>query len=135
MAGAALAAQASPRTAALARSSLVTHCSRASSRRVWPPAPTYRASSRARLAFDNGACTLARAPYSEAILEWWRTNSSTFPAWALAARIVFAISPNSASCERVFALLKNLFGEQQMLALADYVQASLMLNYNGRRVG
>ena len=33
------------------------------------------------------------------------------------------------------ALLKNLFGEQQMLALADYVQASLMLNYNGRRVG
>ena len=35
----------------------------------------------------------------------------------------------------VFALLKNLFGEQQMLALADYVQASLMLNYNGRRVG
>ena len=64
-----------------------------------------------------------------------RTNSSTFPAWALAARIVFAISPNSASCERVFALLKNLFGEQQMLALADYVQASLMLNYNGRRVG
>ena len=42
---------------------------------------------------------------------------------------------NSASCERVFALLKNLFGEQQMSALADYVQASLMLNYNGRRVG
>ena len=63
------------------------------------------------------------------------TNSSTFPAWALAARIVFAISPNSASCERVVALLKNLFGEQQMSTLADYVQASLMLNYNGRRVG
>ena len=30
---------------------------------------------------------------------------------------------------------KNLFGEQQMAALADYVQASLMLNYNGRNVG
>ena len=72
---------------------------------------------------------------TQSCLEWWRTNSSTFPAWALAARIVFAISPNSASCERVFALLKNLFGEQQMLALADYVQAALMLNYNGRRVG
>ena len=26
---------------------------------------------------------------------------------------MFAISPNSASCERVFALLKRLFGEQQ----------------------
>ena len=52
-----------------------------------------------------------------------------------AARIVFAISPNSASCERVFALLKNLFGEEQVHALADYVQASLMLNYNDRCIG
>ena len=50
-------------------------------------------------------------------------------------RIVFAISPNSASCERVFALLRNLFGEQQMTALADYVQTSLMLNFHGRLVG
>ena len=72
---------------------------------------------------------------ADAILGWWRDNSSTFPAWALAAHIVFAVSPNSASCERVFALLKNLFGEEQMSALADYVQASLMLNYNGREVG
>ena len=51
------------------------------------------------------------------------------------AALAAQASPNSASCERVFALLKNLFGEQQMLALADYVQAALMLNYNGRRVG
>ena len=77
-------------------------------------------------AFDKGSV----ADYSNAILAWWRDNCKTFPAWALAARIVFAISPNSASCERVFALLKNLFGEEQMHALADYVQASLMLNYN-----
>ena len=48
---------------------------------------------------------------------------------------MFAISPNSASCERVFALLKRLFGEQQMRSLADLVQAALMLNYNGRKVG
>ena len=54
---------------------------------------------------------------------------------ALARSSPVTISPNSASCERVFALLKNLFGEQQMSALADYVQASRMLNYNGRRVG
>ena len=45
------------------------------------------------------------------------------------------MSPNSACCERVFALLKNMFGEQQMQALADYVQAALMLRYNGRVVG
>ena len=76
-----------------------------------------------------------QADYSNAILSWWRDNGTAFPAWALAARIVFAISPNSASCERVFALLKNLFGETQMRSLADYVQVALMLNYNGRVVG
>ena len=75
------------------------------------------------------------ADYSDGILRWWRSNGSSFSAWALAARIVFAISPNSGSCERVFALLRNLFGEEQMSALADYVQAALMLNYHGRTVG
>ena len=50
-------------------------------------------------------------------------------------RHLYAISPNSASCERVFALLKNLFGDQQFSALADYLESSLKLNYNKRRVG
>ena len=31
--------------------------------------------------------------------------------------------------------LKNMFGEQQMTSLADYIQAALMLGYNGRTVG
>ena len=38
---------------------------------------------------------------------------------ALAARVVFAISPNSASCERVFSLIKQLFGDQQLSTLAS----------------
>ena len=33
------------------------------------------------------------------------------------------------------ALLKNLFGDEAMSALADYLQAGLMLNYNKRQVG
>ena len=45
------------------------------------------------------------------------------------------MSPNSACCERVFALLKNMFGEQQMAALKDYIQAALLQHYNGRTVG
>ena len=50
---------------------------------------------------------------------------------------MFAISSSSASCERVFALLKTLFGDEQMSALhvADYIHAALMLNYNNRNVG
>ena len=42
---------------------------------------------------------------------------------------------HSASCERVFALLKNIFGDQQMNSLADYIQAALMLSYNDRKFG
>ena len=73
--------------------------------------------------------------YTEKMLDWWRANGNSFPAWALGARVVFAFSPNSASCERVFSLLKVMFGEQQMSALADYIKAALMLRYNQRRVG
>lgn len=55
--------------------------------------------------------------------------------WVQAAQIVFAISPNSASCERVFALLKTMFGDLQVSTLADYIQAALMLRYNDRKIG
>ena len=57
------------------------------------------------------------------------------PVRADTARIVFAISPNSASCERVFSLLKLMFGEQQIRTLADTIRAALMLRYNDRMVG
>ena len=32
-------------------------------------------------------------------------------------------------------LLKNMFGDQQMNSLADYIQAALMLSYNDREFG
>ena len=73
--------------------------------------------------------------YTDAILAWWRTNGGSFPKWALAARIVFALSPNSASCERVFSMVKQMFGDQQLSALADYIRAALMLKFNERNVG
>eukprot|EP00967_Tisochrysis_lutea_P151465 scaffold294685_cov27-Tisochrysis_lutea.AAC.1 len=38
--------------------------------------------------------------FSDAVLQWWRTNGRAFPAWAAAARVAVAFSPNSASCER-----------------------------------
>ena len=44
-------------------------------------------------------------------------------------------SPNSASCERVFALLKSMFTEEQYSSLADHVSSALKLRYNGRSIG
>ena len=93
--------------------------------------PLYLSAAANSPTFDKGSV----ADYTDAILGWWRAHGSLFKAWALAARIVFAISPNSASCERVFSLLERLFGDQQIRSLADLLQASLMLNYNKRVVG
>jgi hypothetical protein len=83
------------------------------------------------LAFDKSDV----GSYSDGLLKWWRLNGKSFPTWAAAARDAFALSPNSASCERVFALLKAMFGEDQDNALADQLRAALMLRYNKRRIG
>ena len=55
--------------------------------------------------------------------------------WAIAARIIFAMQPSSAASERVFSLVKEMFGKDQLSAMADLVQGSLMLRYNKRCVG
>ena len=83
-------------------------------------------------------CTFNRTDipqYTKAILLWWANHRAELPAWAHAARIAFAFSPNSACCERVFSLLKLFFGHYQDSSLADYVEGSLMVRYNGRAVG
>ena len=71
--------------------------------------------------------------FTDGILLFWRTHGGNFPAWAEAARIVFAMLPNSAMSERVFARVKNLFGSDQLSALSDMIQVALMLNENERK--
>ena len=55
--------------------------------------------------------------------------------WALTMQIVGSFTPNSAAAERVFSMLKLMFGDTQMKALMDMIQAALMLKYNQRKVG
>ena len=59
----------------------------------------------------------------EGLKQLWRT------------KVIDASMFQEMACERVFSLLDNLFGEQQTKSLADCLQAALMLNYNGRKVG
>ena len=73
--------------------------------------------------------------FTDQVLVFWRAHRRDLLAFAEAARIVFALSPNSASCERVFSLLAVMFGDNQKSALADLLQGSLMLRYNKRPVG
>ena len=73
--------------------------------------------------------------YTEAVLAFYRAYNPRSPTWAKAARIIFAMAPSSAASERVFSLVKNMFGKDQLAAMADFIQGSLMLRYNKRRVG
>lgn len=66
------------------------------------------------------------------ILEWWKRNASDLPNWSAAAKKILLIQPSSAASERVFSLPKNSFGPQQDHALQDYIEASLMLQFNKR---
>ena len=65
-------------------------------------------------------------------VEWWRNNAATLPCWSAAAEKILLLQPSSAAAERVFSILSNCFGEQQDRALQDYIEASLMLQYNKR---
>ena len=68
-------------------------------------------------------------------MRWHNGTLVPFPKWAHAARVAFALSPNSASVERIFSLLENMYGDQQMRALADQISAAIMLKYNKRKLG
>ena len=56
--------------------------------------------------------------------------SSGTPAHAV--KKVVLIQPSSAASERIFSLLTNSFDDKQQNCLEDYVEASLMLQYNSR---
>ena len=73
--------------------------------------------------------------FTKDVLLFWKNHGKGFPTWALAMQIVGSFTPNSAAAERVFSLLKLMFGDMQMSALADMIQSALMLRYNGRKVG
>ena len=65
-------------------------------------------------------------------LTFWNGHEDDLPNWSKAARQVLLVQPSSASSERVFSLLRNSFGERQHSSLQDYIEASLMLQYNKR---
>ena len=61
---------------------------------------------------------------------WWMDHSEDLPNWSLAAQMVALVQPSSAAVERVFSILKASFGHLQDNSLQDYVETSLMVQYN-----
>ena len=63
-------------------------------------------------------------------VEWWSRASPELPNWSKAARQILLVQPPSSSAERVFSLLACSFNHQQDHAIEDYIEASLMLQFN-----
>ena len=66
------------------------------------------------------------------VLDWWEKNGCKLPHWADAFKLSLLAQPSSAAAERVFSLLQNSFGNRQQSSLEDYIETSLMLQYNKR---
>ena len=65
-------------------------------------------------------------------LLFWKNHETELSRWAKAARQVLLVQPSSVALERVFSLLRNSFGERQNASLPDYIETSLMYQYNNR---
>ena len=65
-------------------------------------------------------------------LAWWRSHMADLPSWAAFLRALLCNAPNSCPPERVFSILNDSFDADQKHALADYMQFSLMAQYNNR---
>ena len=63
---------------------------------------------------------------------WWNGHKSNLPKWASAFKLLILVQPSSAAAERVFSLLTSSFTKQQESSLEDYIQLSIMLQYNSQ---
>ena len=57
-------------------------------------------------------------------LTWWKRNATSLLTWSSTTPQVLLIQPSSAASKRVFSLLKNSFGDQQLASLEDYVETT-----------
>ena len=60
---------------------------------------------------------------------WWKNHAMELPKWANAFKLVQLVQPSSAAAERVFSILQH-FTAQQQSSLEDYLELSVMLQYN-----
>jgi len=63
-------------------------------------------------------------------LSWWKGHEEDLPNFCSAFKDVLLVQPSSAAAERVFSLLQNSFSQRQSSSLEDYIESSIMLQYN-----
>ena len=68
------------------------------------------------------------------IIQWWKNRADRLSKWSSVFLQIVLVQPSSAAAERVFSLLSSPFTSQQESSLEDYIQLSVMLQYNYRKV-
>uniref|UniRef100_A0A1X7V8N5 HAT C-terminal dimerisation domain-containing protein n=1 Tax=Amphimedon queenslandica TaxID=400682 RepID=A0A1X7V8N5_AMPQE len=63
-------------------------------------------------------------------LEFQKAHADKLPSWGETAKKVLLLQPSSAAVERAFSVYKFTFSEQQLSSLEDYIEASMMPQYN-----
>ena len=66
------------------------------------------------------------------LLAFWRGHKEDIPSFAKMCRAVLSYAPNSCPPERVFSILADSFGDDQRSAMADYMEWSMMIQFNSR---
>ena len=66
------------------------------------------------------------------VIWWWKLHEEKLPTWTRICKLVFLVQPSSAAAERVFSMFTN-FSSQQESSLEDYLQVSILLQYNYRK--
>jgi hypothetical protein len=66
------------------------------------------------------------------IAQFFASNKALIPEFYSLFRDCALVTASSAGAERVFSLLTNTFGDQQLSSLEDYIETALMLQYRKR---
>ena len=61
------------------------------------------------------------------MIAWWKSHEAELQNWTKGLRLVLLVQPSLAAAERVFP---NSFSSFQESSLEDYIQLSVMLQYN-----
>ncbi len=63
------------------------------------------------------------------IIVWWKRHTCEWPPTLVKDMLV---QPSSAVAERVFSILSNSFTDTQRSSLEDYIETSIMMQYNNK---
>ena len=64
------------------------------------------------------------------VFDWWREHKARLPNWFRVFGESVILQPSSGCSERIFAMLRWMFGENQENALEDNKETSIMLRFN-----